>query len=127
MKTTVEKITIAEALKRGYVHYGYDNGEKFQLLHNINLLHADDFERGKICPAENEGECAKIDNEEIKELIANHVHDRWVDDTGDDTESIYDLLMELDFEDVANRVNEKIESVRNYKILTHIEIVKSIN
>lgn len=124
MKTEVEKLTVAEALAQGYVHCALGNGERWQILSNISDLKPIDFEMQLYSwfIADKEAINPSIDEESIKDLVAEHIQCNWYDESGDDTEEVYNKVMTIDFKEITNVINEKLQSYCRYE-LTKIQLI----
>jgi hypothetical protein len=66
--------------------------------------------------------CVGRKGNHIKELLAETIESDWGNDTGDDTEEVYRIIMKLDFEATAKMVNDAILKVKCYK-LTKIQLI----
>lgn len=124
MSKEVEKLTVAEALAQGYVHCALNNGDRWTVLSNISDLKPIDFDM-QIYPwliADKEGISPSIDEESIKDLVAEHIQCNWYDESGDDTEEVYNKVMTVDFKSITDAINEKLQPYLRYE-LTKIQLI----
>lgn len=116
------KLTVKEALEQGYIYFAKDQGE-FQHLHRIEGITEADFEDGPQMLAEKDSYYTPaVSSEEIAETLADIVYSQCGDETGDDTDDVYDIVKSLDFTDAANRINEALKYKKYYK-LTSIQLI----
>lgn len=117
------KITVAEAIAQGYVYFAENNGE-FSHLHKIEGITESDFEFHKpLFVAEKESYYApSISAEEIAETMADIASNQCHDETGDDTDDVYDIVKSLDFTNASDIINEALKHKKYYK-LTDIELI----
>lgn len=116
------KITVAEAIEQGYVYFATDKGE-FQHLNSIEGITDADFEYGPQLVADKEPyHVPCISPEEIAETLADIVSQQNADETGDDTDDVYDIVKALDYSAMAATINEAIKHKKYYK-LTNIELI----
>lgn len=117
-----KKLTVKEAIDQGYIYFGQDKGE-FQHLHRIENISDADFEFGPIMLAEKDSYYTpSISSEEIAETLADIVYSQCGDETGDDTDEVYDIVKALDFTDAAERINNALVKKKYYK-LTNIQLI----
>lgn len=113
------KITVKQALEQGYVHFGY-KGLEYQTLNELSDITDEDIETG-VCLFSKEYTTPSCEDN-IKEIIADHVQDQWYSETNDDTSDVYDAIMAVDLSDISDRINKVLEDKRYYT-LTDIELV----
>jgi hypothetical protein len=119
----MQTLSVTEALKQGYTKYCF-NSDGFQGLKDIDgEIDPSHFERDDIRIVNKEpytlrGMCSK----DIAELIAEHIECNHVDDSGDDTEQVYDAIKELDFTDAENKITEALSKLHYYRA-TDIRLV----
>ena|SRR3990167_4950571 len=111
----MKSLTKQEALKEGYTLCGY-SGEEYQTLIKIADVNEEDFKIGEICIAEKEGEHPVTDAKTIREMIADIMESQWGNDTGDDTEDVYNAIMKLDFTATANLINDALKDKTSYEL-----------
>lgn len=116
------KLTVKEALEQGYIYFGQDKGE-FQHLHSIENISDADFELGPVMLTEKEPyHTPTISSEAIAELLADYVSCWNGDETGDDTDDVYEIVNGLDFTEAAKKINEALKNKKYYK-LTNIQLI----
>jgi len=113
MSEEQKQLTVKEALEQGYEKFCYAN-EGFQALHDIKEANEQDFARG-VEIISKEPFYAGIDADSLKELIAEDIECNWVDQTGDDTEQVFNAVKELDFTDMAKMINDKLNAIPYYR------------
>lgn len=107
------EMTVKQALEEGYEYYVYDS-DGWQALNYISDNEMD-FERSDIVLVKKETVSpAGIDSKAIAELIAEHLEVNHSDDTGDDTEQVYDIIKKLDFSDVEKQIDEALNAIKYY-------------
>jgi hypothetical protein len=111
------EMTKEEALKEGYTLCGYPERE-YQTLIKIADADEEDFKLGELCIAEKEGMKPTADAEGIREMIADMMESNWGNDTGDDTEEVYNTIMKLDFTATANLINDALKDKTSYTLTT---------
>ena len=105
-------MTKEQALQEGYEKFIYENGDRFQAT---NDLHTDEIDFTKVpMLVTKESSSPSHDEESIKDLIANELDGQYYDETGDDTNIVYDKIMEIDFSQITNIINEKLKGVHYY-------------
>lgn len=123
--TTVQKLTVSEAIAQGYKSCGYPDGE-FQYLKKLDKLTEQDFndeDKGPLVLAEKEPyHTPSIKPEDIADMLADHMDSNNGDNTGDDTSDVYDIIKELDFTATAEMINKALEKKKYYKF-TDIEVI----
>lgn len=117
------KLTKSEALAEGYVYYGKES-DSFQFVTRLEHLNDVDFEEdGPFLLVEKEPYYTpSINAEDIADLLADNMNSWSGDNTGDDTDDVYDTVKALDFTQTAALINEALKDKRYYK-LTKIEVV----
>ncbi len=116
------KMTISEAIKEGYTHYGRaDNG--FVRIQELNDdIPTTDFNH-KLVLAEKQSFSPSVADNFLRELIAVQVYDHVGDSTGDDDPSFaYDEVYALDWSQMTAKINDILSSHKYYK-LTNIQLV----
>ena len=119
----MQQLSVKEALEQGYTKYCF-NSDGFQGLKDIDgEIDPSHFERDDIRIVNKEpysppGMCSK----DIAELIAEHIECNHADDSGDDTEQVYDAIKELDFTDAENKIAEALSKLHYYRA-TDIRLV----
>lgn len=72
---------------------------------------------------EKEPQHFSCDEESIKDIVADNLDGQYYDETGNDTNIVYDKIMELDFSDITNQINEKLKEVLHYK-QSNVKLIK---
>ena len=125
MKT--QTLTLKEAIEQGYTHccYGHpSNG--YQSLDDLsNITEQDVIESEIYLAGKHTFKPAGLTNEELKELIAEHIWVNHEDRTGDDTDTIYDAIKEIDFQDVSDRIEEVLKNHNTFRYITEIKLIPS--
>ena len=118
----VKELTVKEALEQGYTHYVY-NDDGYQSLKDIADTELINFNKEDIRIVCKEPQHpAGIDSKEIAELLADHLQCQYEDLVNDDTNSVFDAIMELDFSDMENKIAEALEKI-NYYSATDIKLI----
>lgn len=118
----METMTKSEALKAGYTMYGID-GREFQCMNNIADMTDEDFNdpTGELLICDSEAHYETIDGDSIYEMVNDHIQGS--SEFQDDTDEIPNLLKtEIDWEDIAEKINEACKK-RPYYFLTNIRLV----
>lgn len=115
-------MTKEQALKEGYEKFIYEKGDRFQLTNDLQTDQID-FSKMPVLVSK-ESSSPSHDEESIKDLIANELDGQYYDEIGDDTNIVYDKIMELDFSDITNKINEKLKEV-HYFTSTQIKLTQS--
>ena len=122
----MEKLTLQQAIEQGYTKFLY-KGEKFQSLRDLASIEDADYEKGiELVNKEPETIGSYIDAEQMREWVAEQSECQHSDETGDDTNQVYDTLMELPldlFAPIIKAVNEKMKGIGYYKS-SGIDLVK---
>ena len=123
-----ETLTLKEALEQGYTHYCYGHPSNgYQSLQDLSDITESDIKDHDIYLADKETFSPDgIDNESLKDMIADHISSQHYDDTGDDTDTVYDAIKELDFSDVVKRIENKLSELNHYRWITEIKLVPEI-
>lgn len=117
-------MTLQEAINNGYKYYVYPD-EGHQRLKNISDdIDAINFDKSPMATEKTPIIFNGIDENQIRDLLADSTWKLWNEITGDDTDIIHDLFKEIDFSDVESRIQEKLKSLRYYK-QSNIELVKN--
>lgn len=109
MKT--EQLTVKEALEQGYTKCGYA-GTEWQSALDITELDESDFVkedwRGELVLMSKQSSHPTFSVDQIKELLAETISERHSDETGDDTDNVYDTIMALDFTATADMIEKAL-------------------
>lgn len=122
-ETETLKLTVSEAIAEGYIFFGYET-DGFGTIHRIEKMNEADFEIGPLFLAEKESYYSpSISAESISELLAEQLWSSAGDETGDDTDDVYDIVKALDFTAVAEMINASLAHKKYYK-LTKIQLIR---
>jgi hypothetical protein len=117
-----QQLTIDEALSQGYEKYLFST-DGFQGLRDIKGMDMEDLKRRDICLVEKEPYSpAGISSKDIALLLADDLEANHVDESGDDTGQVYDLIKELDFSDAEKKIADALSTLSYYKG-TNIKLV----
>lgn len=120
-----QTLTLKEALEQGYTHFAYGHPSNgFQSIDKLSEIKQKDIEEGSLYLAGKHTFSPNgISNGELKELIAEHISVDHEDNTGDDTDTIYEAVKEIDFQDVSDRIEEVLSKYNYYRYVTEIRLV----
>jgi hypothetical protein len=121
----MEKLTVKEALEKGYTHCGYEDLTE-QMLMPISQIDDDnfDFAQGRIMVADKELHSVTIDADDIVSLLSDHFYN--VDENPHTDDDIEDYLKEEKelLSEFATKINE-IYKKKTWQYLSHsIQLVK---
>lgn len=114
-----KQMTVKEALESGYKFCGQDKGE-WQTLTEIDDVEFEEGDEYLIC--EKEPTNPYIHPKDLMNLIAEHMQCQWDDETGNDTERVFEAVKELDFEPFAKMINDSVSKIDAYHF-TNIKLV----
>jgi len=122
----MNQLTVKQALEEGYTHFVYAS-DGYQAIKGIEDVLKDekaiDFSRDDIYIVSKEPfHPSAPDNEELKDLIAEHVWVNHHDNTGDDTDAVFDAVKAIDFNDISERIQSALNGL-NYYHQTNIKLV----
>lgn len=117
----MKELTVKEALEQEYVYYVY-NSDGYQALKYISDMEMD-FNRDDIRLVNKEpyAPCG-MDSKNIAETLAEIIEQNHIEDTGDDTEQVYDAIMGIDFSGTQKLIDEALSKI-NYYIATDIKLI----
>lgn len=120
MKT---QMTVKEAIEEGYEYCGragleYQSLIELKDIPEIDLL---DHEQHWVLASKDPIKPG-ITAKEISELIADMMESDWGNDTGDDTEDVYNTVSKLDFEATAKMINDALD-FKWCRMLTKIKLI----
>jgi hypothetical protein len=119
----MQKLSIKESLEQGYTKYCFTN-DGFQGLRDITDVDESDLARDDIRLIKKESYSPSgLSSKDIAELLAEHIECNHADDSGDDTEQVYDAIKELDFSEAENKITEALSKLRYYRA-TDIKLIK---
>lgn len=117
----MEKLTIQQAIEQGYKYFVYPE-DGYQTIKTI-VSDEPDFTR-KVMLCEKEPYHPNgMDSKSIAELLADNIECNHVDETGDDTEQVFDKIKSLDFTDVEKRIEEALSTL-NYYRQSEVELIE---
>lgn len=117
----MNQLTIKEALEQGYTYCG-KKSDSYNSLHTIKDLHPIDFGEDKLYLYSKQGVSPAITAECLKDMISDHMESDWGNDTGDDSEQVYEKAMELNYEPFADMINAAMADIVSYSF-TEIELI----
>lgn len=120
-----QTLTLKEAIKQGYTHccYGHPSNGYQSLDELTNVTEQDVLESEIYLAGKHTFQPAGLTNGELKELIAEQIWINHEDNTGDDTDTIYDAIKEIDFQDVSDRIEEVLKNHNSFRYITEIKLV----
>lgn len=119
------KLTLQQAIDQDYQYFVYPaNG--YQALNALT-----DYSEEEINWDNNPTLCHKepqhpagMDAEELKDHLADLIADNHASETGCDTDDVSDAIKEIDFSEIAEKIQEKLNGI-NFYWQSEIELVKS--
>lgn len=118
----MKQLTVKEALDQGYEYYVY-NDEGFQSLKHISDMDMD-FSREDILIIKKESyNPPGLNAKDIAELLAETIEHNHSSDSGDDTEQVYDAIIDLDFSEAERIIDEALSKLVYYRA-TDIKLVE---
>jgi len=118
------KLTVKEALEQGYTKCGFDQTD-WQTVMEISDMKSCDFETpmlSKLVVFSKESTCPDVSEQRLKEIIADQVSDNWSDETGDDTSSVFDKIMSVDFSEIHEKLTNALSEYQCW-FATDIELI----
>lgn len=114
-----QKLTVEEALSQGYTRWLVAKGG-FQSLCDLTHITDGDFDRYEIELVNKEpySPPCYIDTETIRENLAEHCELQHRDETGDDTNQVYDAILELPtelFQPIIDAISSKMHGLNYYR------------
>jgi len=125
MENKINELSVSDAIKQGFTMYGF-GGCEWQVT---NDLHDDVFDEvdpedwENLVLFEKTSSQPSIDSKTIAERLADLIADEDSDNCGRDDDRVYKTVMEMDFEDVAKMINDKL-SEHKYWMITDIKLTK---
>lgn len=109
-----KQMTVTEALAAGYEYCLYHE-DGYQSLISLSDPQGIQFSRNPVL-VEQEGQAVSVPvSEDLAELLAEHIECNWSDETSDDTMEVYDIVKQMDFTDVHERIAKALEAKRYYR------------
>lgn len=111
-----QTLTPEEAMKQGYQFWGF-GGERYQTLRDIEEIDKYDWESTQgMFLFEKYGYSPQISEEDLRELVAEHIECNHADETGDDTEKVYHIVKGLNFADMSMKINHALDKIQYYRL-----------
>jgi hypothetical protein len=114
-------LTKAKAVELGYTLCGYEGIEE-QTLIDLGQVSSEDYVNGVLMLAEKEGIRPIIKPDTLAEVISEHIYSDWAEINEPDAEQVYQKVKSMDFTDMAEKINKRIESHVCY-VLTDIRLI----
>tara|TARA_R110000868_G_scaffold139805_2_gene354929 strand:+ start:11709 stop:12341 length:633 start_codon:yes stop_codon:yes gene_type:complete len=115
-------LTVKEALNKGYTHYSEENEDSpiyFKLT---------DCQDMDITPytvlVDKEFKLPLVDHDELRGAIAEYLDETHERETGDCSETVFDIIQAVDFKDLVIKINKELSGVKTY-VLTEIHLIPS--
>jgi len=122
MSKEQKTLTVDAALSKGYTQFFHPR-HGWQFLEKINDLTKEDFESEDLTLADIKPNYYLVNEESLKELIADQYAQEYEDQTGcDNTNEVYTNLKKIDVSEVVKKINE-IFSNEPYFIDSKIKLV----
>lgn len=118
MKTA---LTRKEALTEGFTKCGRPQ-QDWQSIQNIEDLNDEDFVDTKWVLADKVENHPCISDDYLKDLLSDQIGERHADETGCDTDDVYDIVRAIDFKPFTKVINEALSSY-SYSWMTEIELL----
>lgn len=120
-----QKLTVQQALEQGYKYYVYGDVNEWSPALRIEGEGFIQWERGPMLTGKEPSMHPGIDKDSIAELIAENIACNWSDESGDDTDEVYDIVKALDYTAVADMINAALseKKIRAYEV-TDIKLIK---
>lgn len=116
----IEKLTIEQAIDQGYESFVYPE-DGFQALKGLD--YDIDFDKKPMLVEKEPYHPSGISAKDIAELIAENLEENHSSDSGDDTEQVYDAIMEINFSEVEKMIDEKLSKLYYYR-QSDVELIK---
>jgi hypothetical protein len=108
------ELTVKEALEQGYEYYVYDS-DGWQSLKDISDMDMN-WDRDDIKLVNKEpNHPFGLDAKYIGETLAEIISVNYSDETGCDTDDVYDAVKDLDFSAVEKMINEALSKINHYR------------
>lgn len=107
------ELTPNKAIEEGYEYYVYP-ADGYQALKH--LTDGDiDYNRNPMIVEKEPCHPSGLSAEELYETIADRCWENWNEITGDDTDQVHDLIKEIDFTELSEKIQERLNSLNYYK------------
>lgn len=111
----VDQLTIDEALLQGYDRFIF-NEDGFQCPGYIKDVTEQELAREDIrLLAKESYNPGGISSKDIAALLAEHIYCNHADDTGDDTDRVYDAIKALDFSEAEQKISEALSNLHYFR------------
>ncbi|SHK84329.1 hypothetical protein [Chryseobacterium polytrichastri] len=120
----MEKLTLKQAIEQGYKYFVYPE-DGYQALMDLEHNSEDDVNWNKkptLCNKD-ASHPSGMDAEELKVHLADTISDNHAGDTGCDTDDVYEAIMELDFTEMAEKIQERLNGI-NFYWQSDVELIK---
>lgn len=108
------ELTVKQALEKGYEYYVYDS-DGWQSLKDISDMEMD-FDRDDLVLVEKEARHPfGLDAKYIAETLAEIISVNYSDETGCDTDDVYDAVKDLDLSGTEEIINEALSKINHYR------------
>lgn len=125
-KTEQPKLTVKQAIEQGFTQFLYP-ADGYQALGDLSDIHDSCFNRGKIELVNKDPHSPdNLDAKSIIEMIAERIYCQHVDETGDDTDEVYQGLITVNSDTLKpflDAIQEKLDRMNYYKS-SGIELIK---
>lgn len=118
---TLQELTKKQAIEAGYTYFGFANKE-WQTCLQLDDLTDDQYDKD-LRLFDKESITPRITEKQIKETIADQMQSDWYDDSGDDTEDVFNAISSVDFSEIVKSINEAVSKIKCYR-LTKIKLIK---
>lgn len=119
------KLTLLQAIEQGYKHFVYPE-DGYQALKSLSDYSENEIiweKKPTLCNKEPQHP-AGMDAQELRDHLADVISDNHSSETGCDTDVVYDAIREIDFSDIAVKIQEKLNEI-NFYWQSEIELLKS--
>lgn len=119
----LETLTIKEAIKQGYTRYGYYDRE-WQMVNKIHdqmFEEIDEYEHDNIVLFEKKSKAPSISSDAIAEILSDHIGESDSEECMRDDDCVYETVSKIDFTDVAEMINKKLEQ-HKYWMITDVKL-----
>lgn len=115
----MEQLTINEALEKGYTHYIFQK-DGFSFIKSISEMDPTDLERDDIVIVDPEPyHSVGMSAGDMKDFIVEQIACQSDDETGDDTDTVFDALVKhldaKDFELICDKIQSVLNGINYYK------------
>ncbi|MBP1165082.1 hypothetical protein JOE44_001966 [Chryseobacterium sp. PvR013] len=122
----MSRLTIQQAIDQGYEYFVYP-ADGYQALKSLS-----DYAENEINWENNPTLCNKepqhpagMNAEELRDHLADVISDNHASETGCDTDCVFDAIKEIDFTDIAEKIQDKLNGI-NFFWQSEIALKKSV-